>query len=38
MHNQTLLPDNFSTAARLQICRKALRYLYRYPPREMKKC
>jgi|GEM_PF-6164146 hypothetical protein len=25
MHNQPLLADNFSTAARLQYCRKALR-------------
>ena len=25
MHNQSLLPDNFSTASRLQNCRKASR-------------
>ena len=29
LHNKTLLPDNFSTAARLQNCRKAPRYVYR---------
>jgi len=27
MHNQPLLPDNFSIALRFQSCRKALRSL-----------
>jgi len=26
MYNQSLLPDSFSAASRLQNCRKALRY------------
>ncbi len=29
MHNQPLLPDNFSTASRFQNCRKAPRYIFR---------
>jgi len=29
MHNQPLLPDNFSTAVRFHNCRKASRYVYR---------
>ncbi|SDU16233.1 hypothetical protein SAMN05216210_2139 [Halopseudomonas salegens] len=29
MDNQSLLPDNFSTALRLQNCRKALRYAHK---------